>query len=144
MIRFYLTPEAVANDCDFAHPSGNDAGYDLYSNEDVSILASRQKLISTGLYLEIPKGLVGIIKDRSSMAIKRLYVNAGVVDADYRGEVLVALENRGPDYKLIHRGQRIAQMVFIRAETPMVNQIFDLNDLSNTSRGSGGFGSTGE
>ena len=121
------------------------AGADLYACEeaDVVIAAGETKLVHTGIALEIPEGLVGLIYARSGLASKRGLAPAnkvGVIDSDYRGEIMVALHNHGISDQTVAVGERIAQIVF----TPYVSADFDLVDeLSDTVRGEGGFGSTG-
>ena len=121
------------------------AGADLYACEggDVVIKAGETKLIHTGIALEIPEGYAGFIYARSGLASKRGLAPAnkvGVVDADYRGEVMVALHNHsGIEQKIAH-GERIAQLVV----APFLKVDFEESDtLSDTVRGTGGFGSTG-
>ncbi len=121
------------------------AGADLYAvtDGDVEILPNETKLIKTGLALEIPQGYAGLIYARSGLASKRGLAPAnkvGVVDADYRGEVMVALHNHSNLSQKISAGERIAQLVvapFLKAEFTAVDE------LSDTVRGEGGFGSTG-
>ena len=121
------------------------AGADLYAvtDGDVEILPNETKLIKTGLALEIPHGYAGLIYARSGLASKRGLAPAnkvGVVDADYRGEVMVALHNHSNLPQKISAGERIAQLVvapFLKAEFTAVDE------LSDTVRGEGGFGSTG-
>lgn len=121
------------------------AGADLYAaiDEAVTIGAGETKLIPTGIALEIPVGFAGLIYARSGLACKRNLAPAnkvGVVDSDYRGEVMVALHNHGKEAQTIEAGERIAQMVI----APYVTASFILSDeLDNTVRGEGGFGSTG-
>lgn len=121
------------------------AGADLYAavDEAVIIEPSETKLIPTGLALAIPVGFAGLIYARSGLASKRGLAPAnkvGVIDADYRGEVMVALHNHGKEAQTIEAGERIAQMVI----APFVTANFILSDkLDNTERGEGGFGSTG-
>lgn len=121
------------------------AGADLYACEegDLVIAAGETKLVHTGIALEIPEGLVGLIYARSGLASKRGLAPAnkvGVIDSDYRGEIMVALHNHGLFEQTVTVGERIAQIVF----TPYVSADFDLVDeLSDTVRGEGGFGSTG-
>ena len=121
------------------------AGADLYACEetDVTIAAGETKLIHTGIALEIPEGLVGLIYARSGLASKRGLAPAnkvGVIDSDYRGEIMVALHNHGLTEQTVAVGERIAQIVF----TPYIGAEFDVVDeLSDTVRGEGGFGSTG-
>ena len=121
------------------------AGADLYAavEEAVTIEPSETKLIPTGIALSIPVGFAGLIYARSGLASKRGLAPAnkvGVVDADYRGEVMVALHNHGKEAQTIEAGERIAQMVI----APFVTASFILSDeLDDTVRGECGFGSTG-
>ena len=121
------------------------AGADLYALTDgeVEILPNETKLIKTGLAMEIPEGYAGLIYARSGLASKRGLAPAnkvGVVDADYRGEVMVALHNHSAIPQKIASGERIAQLVV----TPFLKVTFEeADELSETVRGVGGFGSTG-
>ncbi|MBR3948845.1 MAG: dUTP diphosphatase [Clostridia bacterium] len=121
------------------------AGADLYAaiEEAVTIEANETKLIPTGLAMEIPTGYAGLVYARSGLASKRGLAPAnkvGVIDSDYRGEVMVALHNHGTIEQTIEAGERIAQMVI----APYVTANFILSDsLDDTVRGEGGFGSTG-
>ena len=121
------------------------AGADLYAvlDEAVTIMPAETKLIRTGLSMEIPVGYAGLIYARSGLAAKRGLAPAnkvGVVDADYRGEVMVALHTHSNEPQTVEPRERIAQLVvapFLRAE------YFSVEELSDTVRGEGGFGSTG-
>lgn len=121
------------------------AGADLYAaiEDAVTIEANETKLIPTGLAMEIPTGYAGLVYARSGLASKRGLAPAnkvGVIDSDYRGEVMVALHNHGTKAQTIEAGERIAQMVI----APYVTANFILSDsLDDTVRGEGGFGSTG-
>ncbi len=121
------------------------AGADLYAliDGEVEILPSETKLIRTGLAMEIPEGYAGLIYARSGLASKRGLAPAnkvGVVDSDYRGEVMVALHNHSAIPQKITSGERIAQLVV----TPFLKACFEeADELSQTVRGEGGFGSTG-
>lgn len=121
------------------------AGADLYAAVDgaVTIEPCETKLIPTGLAFEIPVGYAGFVYARSGLASKRGLAPAnkvGVVDSDYRGEVMVALHNHGKEAQIIEAGERIAQMVI----APYIAANFILSDeLDDTERGEGGFGSTG-
>ena len=122
------------------------AGADLYACESapVTIAAGETKLIHTGIAMEIPEGLVGLIYARSGLASKRGLAPAnkvGVIDSDYRGEIMVALHNHGTVPQTVEHGERIAQIVF----APYMAAEFRVVDsLSDTARGEGGFGSTGK
>ncbi|MBR2023000.1 MAG: dUTP diphosphatase [Clostridia bacterium] len=121
------------------------AGADLYALVDgeTVIMPHETKLIRTGLAMEIPEGYAGLIYARSGLASKRGLAPAnkvGVVDADYRGEVMVALHNHSDKAQKIEAGERIAQLVI----APFLKAEFDeADELSDTVRGAGGFGSTG-
>ena len=122
------------------------AGYDLFAdvNESVEIQPHETKMIGTGLAMEIPEGYLGGIFARSGLSSKEGLRPAncvGVVDADYRGEVKVALHNDGEVVREIKAGQKIAQLVVV----PFLGVEFDeVEELSETVRGVGGFGSTGK
>ena len=122
------------------------AGADLYAclDADVTIAPAETLLIHTGLAMEIPTGLVGLIYARSGLASKKGLAPAnkvGVIDSDYRGEIMVALHNHGTIPQTISDGERIAQIVF----APYYAAEFSVVDeLDDTTRGSGGFGSTGK
>ena len=121
------------------------AGADLYAciDEEVVIQPGETKLIKTGLAFEIPVGYAGLIYARSGLASKKGLAPAnkvGVVDADYRGEVMVALHNHSLEEKVVEKNERVAQMVI----APFLHVDYNLVDeLSDTVRGTGGFGSTG-
>ena len=121
------------------------AGADLYACLDapVTIEPNETKLIKTGLAMAIPEGLAGLIYARSGLASKRGLAPAnkvGVIDSDYRGEVMVALHNHGTTPQTVEHGERIAQLVL----APVVTANFNIvDDLDLTARGEGGFGSTG-
>lgn len=121
------------------------AGADLYAmlDEPVTLAPHETKFISTGIAFEIPVGLVGLVFARSGLSCKQDLAPAnkvGVVDADYRGEVMVILHNHGTQNRTIQNGDRIAQIVFV----PYVQAEFIVADeLSSTDRGTGGFGHTG-
>ena len=121
------------------------AGADLYACEEnaVTVEAGETKLIHTGIAMAIPEGYVGLVYARSGLASKRGLAPAnkvGVIDSDYRGEVMVALHNHGSVPQTVESGERIAQIVF----TPYVAAEFNVaEELDDTVRGAGGFGSTG-
>jgi len=120
------------------------AGFDLSSAEPDFVLApGERRLVATGLAVEIPPGIEGQVRPRSGLALRHgiTMPNApGTIDSDYRGEVRVILQNLGTEPVTIARGDRIAQLVFARYETP---EIVDATELEQSTRGAGGFGSTG-
>lgn len=126
--------------------SSSAAGADLYAclGSSVLIKPSETAMIPTGLALEIPDGYVGLIYARSGLACREGLAPAnkvGVIDSDYRGEIVVALFNHSSEERTVEDGQRVAQLVI----TPYATADFILSDeLGNTERGSGGFGSTGK
>ena len=121
------------------------AGADLYAclDEPVIVAPGETAWIPTGLAMEIPKGCAGLVYARSGLACKKGLAPAnkvGVVDSDYRGPVTVVLHNHGAVAQTISHGERIAQMVI----TPVLTPAYEVaDDLSDTGRGQGGFGSTG-
>ena len=126
--------------------SKDSAGYDLYAatDYDIQIPPHSTVMIGTGIAFEIPIGYFGAIYARSGIASKRGLRPAncvGVVDADYRNEVLVALHNDAPTTRTVQAGERIAQLVIQKHE--VVNFI-PVDNLTDTERGGGGFGSTGD
>ena len=121
------------------------AGMDLRANltESISIQPLERKLVPTGLFMELPMGYEAQIRPRSGLAFKHgiTVVNApGTIDADYRGEIKVALINLSQEAFVIEPGERIAQMVIARHETIEWSEV---EELSDSSRGVGGFGHTG-
>lgn len=137
-----LSPEAVTP----TYGSEYAAGADLYAciEEPVSFAPGETRLIHTGLSMEIPAGYAGLIYARSGLASKKGLAPAnkvGVIDADYRGEIMVALHNHSNTSVSIEPQERIAQLVI----TPYLTAHFEETDqLSDTVRGAGGFGSTGQ
>ena len=121
------------------------AGADLYyvGDEPLTIEAGQTVLVHTGVAMEIPEGLVGLIFARSGLASKRSLAPAnkvGVIDSDYRGEIMVALHNHSSAPQTIDAKERVAQIAFV----PYVAAAFEVVDeLEDTARGAGGFGSTG-
>jgi dUTP pyrophosphatase len=121
------------------------AGMDLRANisESVSLKSLCRELISTGIYIELPKGYEAQIRPRSGLAFKNgvtVLNSPGTIDADYRGEIKVLLTNLSPNEFIIEPGERIAQIVFSKHETISWQEVNELND---TTRGAGGFGHTG-
>ena len=121
------------------------AGADLYAlaDEPIVIAPHETVLVHTGVAMEIPTGYVGLVFARSGLATKRALAPAnkvGVIDSDYRGEIMVALHNHGSEPRTIENGERVAQLVLV----PYIAADFDeVDELSDTVRGEGGFGSTG-
>lgn len=121
------------------------AGMDLRANLDASVTLEplERKLIPTGIYIELPMGLEAQVRPRSGLALKKgitVLNTPGTIDADYRGEIGVILVNLSQEAFTIDDGERIAQMVIARHEQI---EWEEADELSSTSRGGGGFGSTG-
>lgn len=119
-----------------------DAGYDLYSIENITIPAYERVTIKTGISLAIPNHCVGLIWPRSGLSVKKgIDVLAGVIDSTYRGEIMVCLLNTSNIDMKINIGDRIAQIIFQEYN----NAIFQVvEELDNTTRGDKGFGSSDE
>ena len=126
-----------------AHP-GEDLGYDVYSAEDICIPAKGQAVIPTGIAIELtsdsgaPMG--ALLRDRSSLASRRLMLTGGVIDAGYRGEIRILMENLADAPAEIHAGDKIANLIPYPVLTGRVEVA---EDLSHTLRQAAGFGSTG-
>lgn len=121
------------------------AGADLYAclENAIVIQPGETYFVPTGLAMEIPKGYAGLIYARSGLACKRGLAPAnkvGVIDSDYRGEFIVALHNHGTTSQEVAHGERIAQLVITPVLTPAFTEV---DNLSDTTRATGGFGSTG-
>lgn len=117
------------------------AGWDVYSDETVIIAAGERKLVKTGISMAFPPGHVALFRDRSGLAAKHgLTVLAGVGDADYRGEYIIVLYNSSDEDYAISHGDRIAQILFL----PLAEaELSEVEELSETLRGEGRFGSSG-
>ncbi|GAA3047562.1 dUTP diphosphatase [Gordonia defluvii] len=125
-----------------AHPG--DAGVDLYSTTDAHLRPGHRQLVGTGIAIALPVGTVGLIHPRSGLAARAglsIVNTPGTVDAGYRGEIKVCLINLDPTEPIaIKRGDRIAQLIVQRVELPELEEVDELDD---TSRGVGGYGSSG-
>ena len=136
-----LKPNAILP----TYGSAEAAGADLYACLDapVEIAPGKTAFIPTGIAMELPIGYAGLAYARSGLACKKDLAPAnkvGVVDSDYRGEFMIALHNHGEQVRVIEHGERIAQLVITPVFTPGFTEV---SELSDTERGSGGFGSTG-
>ncbi len=124
----------------YAHE--DDAGMDLFSVEDVLILKGQRVQVSTGIATEIPKGHVGLIWDKSGLSHKYgLKTLGGVIDSSYRGEIKVGMINLGDEDYKIEKGHKVAQMII---QEKITMQIMEVDDLEDSARGDGAFGSTGK
>ena len=119
------------------------AGADLYACEGVTIAPGETQFVHTGIAIELPRGTVGLVYARSGLACKQDLAPAnkvGVIDCDYRGEIMIALHNHGKVERRVGQGDRVAQLVIAPY---YVAQFSEADELSATVRGEGGFGSTG-
>lgn len=119
-----------------------DAGFDLYAIESVSIPVGARVLVGTGIAMEIPDGYVGLIWDKSGLSMVHGLKNlGGVIDAGYRGEIKAGVVNLSDEDYTITVGHKVAQMLIQKVERADIKEVAELSD---TSRGHGGFGSTGK
>ena len=138
---------AMMADCQDLLPAkahADDAAFDLRSRADMIVPVNKSTLVPTGVFIELPVNYEAQVRPRSGLALKHnitLTNSPGTIDAGYRGEVGVVMFNHGPEEFAIKRGDRIAQMVI--AELPEV-ELAVCSELSESSRGEGGFGSTGK
>lgn len=117
------------------------AGYDLYSTESHVILPGKRAVVGTGIAVQLPDGVYGRVAPRSGLSVKHgIHIGAGVVDPDYRGEIKVVMFNLGSESYVIKPGYRIAQLILERF---LMEQVV-VGDITDTERGEGGFGSTGQ
>ena len=136
-----LRPEAKAPT--IAHP-GEDLGYDLYSAETVVLAPRGHGVVPTGMSMELTgsngRPMGALVRDRSSMASRRIITTAGVIDAGYRGEIKIVMENLGETEQTIHAGDKIANLLPYPVLTTAVEVV---EELAESKRGAGGFGSSG-
>lgn len=117
-----------------------DAGLDLFAPKDTVVFEQNSETIDTGVHVAIPKGYVGMIKSKSGLNVKQNIVSEGVIDYGYTGSIRVKLYNHGHCPVKIERGQKISQLVILPIITP---ELVKVDELEETERGNGGFGSTG-
>lgn len=118
-----------------------DAGMDLYASHEVIVGAGERVQVRTGIAMAIPDGYVGLIWDKSGLSHRAGFKTlGGVIDAGYRGEVLVGMVNLGSEPYTFHTGDKVAQMLIQKVEQP---QLVEVDKLDETVRGQGAFGSTG-
>lgn len=137
-MKIKLSPGATAP----TRATGGSAGYDLYSAESLHLAGGERALVSTGVSIAVPTGYVGLLFARSGMAWNGVNLgnSVGVIDSDYTGEIKVMLNNYDLDTKLISAGQRVAQLVLVPIITPELEVV---DELDETGRADGAFGSTG-
>jgi dUTP pyrophosphatase len=132
-----LHPDAILPH--YAHEG--DAGLDLYAVEDVILWPAERVAVPTGLAIELPQGYVSLIWDKSGLALKEgITTIGGVIEHTYRGEYKVIILNTTSQYYYVKKGEKIAQLLI---QPIMTAEIEEVQELSQTNRGAGGFGSTG-
>ena len=142
-IQVKITMMEGCSDLVPAKAHSDDAAFDLQSRSDMTVPVGKSTLVPTGVFIELPVNYEAQIRPRSGLALKKnitLTNSPGTIDAGYRGEIGVIMFNHGPEEFVIQRGDRIAQMVI--TQLPEV-ELTVCESLSETNRGSGGFGSTG-
>lgn len=126
-----------------AYASLRSSGADLRSNEEFELEPGYRKIVTTGIFLEIPCGYEGQVRPRSGLAAQRgitILNTPGTIDSDYRGEIKVIMFNTGQETLVVHKYDRIAQLVIC----PIIQAYFSISDvIGGTERGSSGLGSTG-
>jgi dUTP pyrophosphatase len=126
-----------------AHP-GEDLGYDVYAAVEITIAARNHGVVSTGIAIEVTdddgRAMGALLRDKSSMAAKRLALTGGVIDAGYRGEIRVLMENLGDRPATIHVGDKIANLI---PYPVLTGEVIVVDELAESKRKAGGFGSTG-
>ena len=141
MVAIRIIKEHDAKIPHYSH--AGDSGMDLYSVEDCIIHPMERKLIRTGIRVEIPIGYEAQIRPKSGLAINHgiTHLNTpGTIDSNYRGEIKIILINLGSEPYKVEKGKKVGQIVFSKVETAVLEET---EELSQTSRGDGGFGSTG-
>ena len=117
-----------------------DAGLDIKSPVRVGVIPGGSAIVKTGIRIELPKGTVGMLKSKSGLNVRDGILSEGVIDEGYTGEIIVKLYNQGSDCVVFDRGDKITQLVILPVVYPELELV---NELDNTERGNGGFGSTG-
>lgn len=117
-----------------------DAGLDIYAREAQVVPACGSAVFDTGVHIELPKGTVGMLKSKSGLNVKHGLTSEGVIDVGYTGSICVKLYNNSPVTYRVNKGDKISQLVIMPILTPSLELV---EDLEETERGNGGFGSTG-
>jgi dUTP pyrophosphatase len=141
-LRYFIDPSLRNEGSFFSSPRDGDAGFDLKSAANYLVEVGQQIVVSTKVRLAIPPGWVGIVRERSSTGLKRLYTHSGVIDSAYRGELKILVSNGGNEPYEIFKGDKIAQLLVVPCLTSG-EEVLSEGELGETARGEGGFGSTG-
>ena len=133
-----LKPDAVLPN--YAH--SGDAGMDIYASENVHVRKGERAKVPTGIAMEIPEGYVGLVWDKSGLSINHgLKTLGGVIDAGYRGEIIIGIANLSSEDYTLEKGHKVAQLLIQKIESPVIEEAIELN---NSHRGEKGLGSTGK
>ena len=116
------------------------AGFDLYADEDATIPATSRRTVKTGIAIDLDPDKAGLLWPRSGLARSGIDVKAGLIDPDYRGEILILLTNTTPEPYRVRKGDRIAQLIVVPAYRP---NVIAVDEMADTARGANGFGHTG-
>ena len=136
-IKYWLSEGGIAP----TQATYGSVGFDLYATERYSLDSDMPTTVETGVHLQIPEGYMGTIRGRSGLAFQGVNVHLGTIDSDYRGEVCVIMTSS--DFYEVLKGERVAQLVVTEVPKVELEAVEDLSELRETSRGEGGFGSTG-
>lgn len=141
-MKYYCSdPELKLKQMVKAH--ADDAGFDICAAEDWELATTEWVPIKTALHVAIPRGYCGILKPRSGLSLRfNTDVHAGVIDSSFRGEIVVLISSNRPPFT-IHKGDRIAQLCCLKLYDGPAERAASLEELGETDRGAGGFGSTG-
>ena len=124
----------------YAH--SGDAGMDIYASENVHVRKGERAKVPTGIAMEIPEGYVGLVWDKSGLSINQgLKTLGGVIDAGYRGEIIIGIANLSSEDYTLEKGHKVAQLLIQKIESPVIEEAIELN---NSHRGEKGLGSTGK
>jgi len=124
------------------YATNDDAGMDFCALEDTTLEPMERKLIRTGIAMEIPRGHVGLIWDKSGVSYKKGQIKtSGVLDSGYRGEINIVMINITDKSFIFHKGDKVAQMII---QEKITANLIEVDELSDSERGEGGFGSTGK
>jgi len=124
----------------YAH--SGDAGMDIYASENVHVRKGERAKVPTGIAMEIPEGYVGLVWDKSGLSINHgLKTLGGVIDAGYRGEIIIGIANLSSEDYTLEKGHKVAQLLIQKIESPVVEEAIELKD---SHRGEKGLGSTGK
>jgi len=124
----------------YAH--SGDAGMDIYASENVHVRKGERAKVPTGIAMEIPEGYVGLVWDKSGLSINHgLKTLGGVIDAGYRGEIIIGIANLSSEDYTLEKGHKVAQLLIQKIESPVIEEAIELN---NSHRGEKGLGSTGK